>query len=318
MHYHSVHIIILNWNGLENTLECLTSIRSLSYPNLRIHVVDNASENNEAEIIEKKFAEVNVLRQKENLGFCGGCNAGIEQAFAEGADYIMLLNNDALVSPDLVEKLLGAYEKLENPGAVSPVIFKYPETKNIWFSIARWESDWKTGEAKFRLALDEDYESLKDKNPYETEFACGCCLFVSTKVVREVGVFDERYFAFYDEAEWCARMKKKGFASYIVPTAFMYHKVGGSTPSLVSTYLLNRNRLLWASENLTLGQKARAYPVMAKEFVWHLLNAGNFIPERKRYIPRDRSRAFLQAYKDYFLRRFGKWGAETEKVIFKK
>lgn len=318
MNNHSVHIIILNWNGLENTLECLASIRALTYPQLRVHVVDNASENNEADVIEREFPEVNVLKQPENLGFCGGCNAGIEQAVAENADFVMLLNNDALVSPNLIEMLVEAYEKLDRPGAVSPVIFKYPETENIWFSIARWEADWKSGEAKFRLALDENYESLKDRKPYETEFACGCCLFISTAVVREVGTFDERYFAFYDEAEWCVRMKQKGFTSYIVPSAFMYHKVGGSTPSLVSTYLLNRNRLLWASENLSFSQKVKAYPVMAKEFVWHLLNAGNFIPEKKRYIPRDRSRAFLQGYKDYFLRRFGKWGKETEKVIFKK
>jgi GT2 family glycosyltransferase len=299
-------------------LECLTSVRDLSYPNLRVHVVDNASEKSEAETIEQAFAEVNILRQKENLGFCGGCNAGIERALAENADYIMLLNNDALVSPGLVENLLDAYEKLENPGAVSPIIFKYPETKNIWFSIARWETDWKTGEAKFRLALDENYESLKSRKPYETEFACGCCLFISAEVVRAVGTFDERYFAFYDEAEWCARMKRQGFASYIVPTAFMYHKVGGSTPGLVATYLLNRNRLLWASENLSFSQKMRSYPVMAKEFVWHLLNIVNIIPESKRYVPQERSRAFLQAYKDYFLRRFGKWNAEAEKVIFKK
>jgi GT2 family glycosyltransferase len=318
MNNSSVHIIIINWDGLANTLECLASVRQLTYPNIRVQLVDNASKNNEAEIIEEKFPEVNVLRQKENLGFCGGCNAGIKQAIDEGADFIMLVNNDALVSPNLVETLLEEYDKLENPGAVSPVIFKYPETQNIWFSIAKWEAVWKTGEAKFRLALDESYESLKDKKPYATEFACGCCLFVSTKVVREVGMFDERYFAFYDEAEWCVRMKKQGFTSYIIPSAFMYHKVSGSTSSLVATYLLNRNRLLWAAENLSLGQKLKAYPVMAKEFVWHLLNVGNLIPESKRYVPRDRSRAFLQGYKDYFLRRFGKWGKETEKVIFKK
>src|SRR5215207_2496677 len=114
MKNHSVHIIILNWNGLENTLECLASVRELSYPNLRVHVVDNASANDEAEIIEKKFSEVNVLRQTENLGFCGGCNAGIKQALAEDADFVMLLNNDALVLPDLIEKLVEAYEKLEN------------------------------------------------------------------------------------------------------------------------------------------------------------------------------------------------------------
>ena len=313
-----VHIIILNWNGLNDTSECLASIKKLTYPNVHVQVIDNASKNGEAEIIEKRFPEVEVLKQTENLGFCGGCNAGMKKALAENADFVMLLNNDAIVSPNLIETLLEEYEKLENPGAVSPIIFKYPETKKIWFSIAKWEAVWKTGEAKFRLVLDENYEELKSRKPYPTEFACGCCLFISTRVIKEVGMFDERYFAFYDEAEWCVRMKRRGFTSYIVPSAFIYHKVGGSTPSLVSTYLLNRNRLLWIAENLSFGQKVRSYPVMAKEFVWHLLNAGKLIPERKRYIPRERSRAFLQGYKDYFLRRFGKWGKETEKVIFRK
>lgn len=312
-----VHIVTLNWNGLEDTLECLASIRKLTYPNLRVQVIDNASENNEAEIIEREFPEVNVLRQKENIGFCGGCNAGMKQAMSEGADFVMLLNNDTFVSPNLIEMLLDGYEKLENPGAVSPVIFKHPETEKIWFSIAEWEAVWKTGVAKFRLALDQDYESLKDKKPYPTEFACGCCLFVSTKVIREVGIFDERYFAFFDEAEWCVRMKKKGFTSYVIPSAFIYHKVGGSTPNLVATYLLTRNRLLWMEENLPVRRKIKSYPVMAKEFIWNLLNVGNFIADSKRYTPKEQSRAFLQGYKDYFLRRFGKWGKETEKVIFK-
>jgi GT2 family glycosyltransferase len=313
-----VHIVILNWNGLADTLECLASIRKLTYPNVRVQLIDNASANNEAEVVEREFPEVTVLKQKENLGFCGGCNAGMQNAITEGADFVMLLNNDAFVSPDLIETLLDGYEKLENPGAVSPVIFKYPETEQIWFSIARWEADWKSGEAKFRLALDENYESLKNKQPYQTEFACGCCLFVSSRVIKEVGLLDERYFAFFDEAEWCVRMKKHGLTSYIVPSAFIYHKVGGSTPNLVSTYLLTRNRLLWMKENLSWARKLKSYPAMGKELVWHLLNAGNFFPASRRYIPKERSRAFLQGYKDYFLRRFGKWGEETEKVIFKK
>jgi len=318
MNFPVVQIVILNWNGLDDTLECLASVRNLTYPNLRVQVVDNASANNEAEIIEREFPEVNVLRQTENLGFCGGCNVGMKQTLAEGADFVMLLNNDTLLSPGLIETLVEGYENLENPGAVSPVILKYPETEKVWFSIARWETRWSSGEAQFRLALDENYESLKSKKPYPTEFACGCCLFVSAGVIEKVGLFDERYFAFYDEAEWCVRMRKQGLPSYVIPSAFIYHKVGGSTPSLVATYLLTRNRLLWASENLSLKQKIKSYPVMVKEFVWHLLNAKDFISESKRYIAKEQSIVFLQGCKDYFLRRFGKWNSETEKVLFKK
>src|SRR5215203_3182643 len=107
----SVHIIILNWNGLADTLECLASIRRLTYPNVRVKVIDNASANNEAEIIEKSFPEVEVLKQKENLGFCGGCNVGMKRAIEQGAGFVMLLNNDSLVSPGLIEALIEGYVK---------------------------------------------------------------------------------------------------------------------------------------------------------------------------------------------------------------
>ena len=96
----------------------------------------------------------------------------------------------------------------------------------------------------------------------------------------------------------------------------MYHKVGGSTPSLVMTYLLARNRLLWMSENLPLKKKVISYPVLIKELSWHVLNRANLIPEKRRYDSRERSRVYLQGWKDYLLGRFGKWGAETEKIIF--
>jgi hypothetical protein len=272
--------------------------------------------NGEAEIIKKEFPEVTVLEQSENLGFCGGCNAGMREALKEGADFVMLLNNDTVLSPTLIETLVCEYEKLDKPGAVSPVILHYPETEKVWFSIAKWEADWKSGETGFRLTLDEGYETLKLRAPYLTEFACGCCLFVSKAVINDVGLFDERYFAFYDEAEWCARMKRLGYESYIIPSAVMYHKVGGSTPNLLMTYLLTRNRLLWMSENLPLGKKLRSFPVLLKELTWHLLNHANLIPEKRRHDSRQHSKVYLQGWKDYAFKRFGKWGSKTEKVIF--
>jgi GT2 family glycosyltransferase len=281
-----------------------------------VQLVDNASANDEAAIIAKEFPEVNVLAQSENLGFCGGCNVAVKRALEEGADFIMLLNNDTILTQGLIEDLINEYKKLNNPGAVSPVILHYPETDKVWFSIAKWEANWKSGETGFRLALDQDYEALKDREPYPTEFACGCCLFVSARVVEDVGLFDERYFAFYDEAEWCARMKRRGYDSYIIPSATMYHKVGGSTPNLVMTYLLTRNRLLWISENLPLKKKLQSYPVLIKELSWHVLNRANMIPGKCRYDSRERSRVYIQGWKDYFLRRFGKWGGKTEKIIF--
>ena len=131
----SVYIIVLNWNGLEDTLQCLRSLQKLTYENVKIHVVDNASDNNEAEAIAVEFPNIGVLRQSENLGFCGGCNAGMKAALAEDADFIMLLNNDAIVSPTLIDDLLRGFGTLENAGAISPIITHYPEKEQIW---AKW------------------------------------------------------------------------------------------------------------------------------------------------------------------------------------
>lgn len=306
----TVHIIILNWNGLEDTLECLSSLENLTYSAVRIIVVDNASKDNQAETIEQKFPEAVVLKQTENLGFCGGCNVGIKYAIAAGADFVMLLNNDTLVPPDLIEKLLAGFEKLENAGAVSPIILEYPATEKVQFSNAKWEA----AQGEFILSEEgEKYEDFAGKEPYLTEFACGCCLLAPTGVFREEGLLDERYFAFYDEAEWCARIRRNGFESYIIPNAFMYHKISRSTSDLLSAYLMSRNRLLWITENLPVSEKLKTLPCLLKEVVWHF---GNLAGLTKKHYTKQHSRVVLKGWKDYMLGKFYKWDEKTEKMMF--
>ncbi len=314
----AVHIVILNWNGIKDTFECLDSLSVLTYPNIRVHVIDNNSSNDEAKQIAERFPEINVIALDENKGFCGGCNVGMEAALKEGADFVMLLNNDTIVTDSLIDDLLKGYEKLKSPGAVSPLILKYPETEKIWFSRATWESNWKTGEARFRLTDIEDAASFSETEPYESEFACGCCLLVSREVIDEVGLFDERYFAFFDEAEWCARMRRAGRPSYVVPTAKIYHKVGKSVPNLVMTYLMSRNRMLLLSENMDVQIRVRSYGAIFKDVLWHVMNLVNLLPVRKRFAERNYSRAVIRGLRDYFLRKFGKWDAGAEKIIFNK
>ena len=295
---------------MKDTLECLESLKNLAYPAVTAIVVDNGSRDNQAETIEREFPEAVVLKQTENLGFCGGCNVGIEHALKAGADFVMLLNNDTLVPPDLIEKLLAGFEALENPGAISPVILEYPETEKIWFSRARWVGH----EAQFRLAeTNEKYEDIVDKEPYLTDFACGCCLFTSAEILKKVGLLDERYFAFYDEAEWCFRLRENDLLSYVVPSAFMYHKVSRSTPSLVSTYLMSRNRLLWITENLPFREKLRTLPYLLKFTLWHI---GNVFGVTKKYFAKEHSLAALQGVKDYIFGRYYKWNKKTEKLLF--
>jgi GT2 family glycosyltransferase len=306
----SVHIVTLNWNGLDDTLDCLRSIEKLTYENVTTIVVDNGSSNHEADRIRQEFPNTVVLAQVENLGFCGGCNAGIRYALDNGADYVMLLNNDTLVVPELVEHLVSGFEKLPTAGAASPLILETP-AETVWFSRARWIEN----EAKFRLAdPGETIDDLRSLEPYETDFACGCCVMVPADIFKREGLLDERFFAFYDEAEWCYRVRRNGLASYVIPSALIYHKVSRSTPTLVSTYLLTRNRLLWMKENLSLRERMRSWRYLMKEFIWHLANTRNLT--RSTTYSKAHSRAVLLGYKDYFLKRFGKWDKSAEALLF--
>jgi len=304
-----VAIVMLNWNGLDDTVECLASIREMTYERLQVIVVDNASRDGQAGAIREAFPEVVVLPQSENLGFCGGCNVGIKYALDHGADYVMLLNNDTLVPPDLIERLIDGAAELCSVAAVSPVILEHPDRDKVWFSRAQWCPE----RAQFSLAEATDsYAELSGLPPYESEFACGCCMLIPAGNFAKVGLLDERYFAFYDEAAWCANARQQGLISYTVPSAVMYHKVSKSTPSLVSKYLLTRNRLLWMKEALPVKVRLRSLKYLLTEFIWHARNSfskggGQFTPVESRIV--------VRGYLDYFLGRTYKWSSAAAKLF---
>ncbi|MGH9820962.1 MAG: glycosyltransferase family 2 protein [Pyrinomonadaceae bacterium] len=302
-----VYIVTLNWNGLSDTLECLASLEKLTYKHIRKIVVDNGSRRNEGEIIKEKFPDVTVIRNDDNLGFCGGCNTGINHAVGEGADFVLLINNDAMVSADLIEKLMDGFLAVENPGAVSPIVCEYPDTTKV--SYAR--PLWLPRSAYFILKEENDtLELLNQMEPYEVDFASGCCMLVPTAVYRDAGLLDERYFAYYDEVEWCYRIRQKGYKSYVVPTTSVQHKERQSTPDSVHYYLINRNRMLWMKQYLPFGQRVRPLLFLAKDCLWHVLNIWGLTEPR---ILKQHSRAAVRGYRDYFLGRFYKWDDKTQK-----
>jgi GT2 family glycosyltransferase len=306
-----ISVVLLNWNGLKDTEDCVESLLKSSVP-VSIYVVDNCSANKEAEILQTKFQEIKVLAQKENLGFCEGNNVGIQQAINDGAEYVMILNNDTLVPPDTIEILVKEFNFIKGVGALSPVIMEHPATNNIWFAKAKWD----TGRAQFSLNPEKKtYEDVKDKQPWYSEFACGCCLFTSTNILKKIGLLDERYFAYYDEADWCKRAERKEYKSYTTAKTIIYHKVSQSTPGLVSVYLMTRNRLLWMKENLSLGTRLKSFSYLNKEFIWHLLNKWGLV---KGEYTKAHSRAYLRGVSDYRRRKFRKWSIEIGKNLFIK
>lgn len=305
-----IAVVLLNWNSISDTSECIESIISTHGDHVSVYVVDNASRGNEGLQLAQRFPSVNVLIQTENHGFCKGNNIGIAKAIDDGASYIMMLNNDTIVPPGAIDIMVEQFNSLPDCGALSPVILEYPAVDTVWFARAEWDSS----RAQFSLDPDKKtYEQLQKQKPWKSEFACGCCLVSSAEIFKQVGLLDERYFAYYDEAEWCKRLEKKGYSSYVIPSTHIYHKVSRTTPGLVATYLLTRNRKLWMKENLSLSERKKSFSYLTKELLWHYCNSKGLV---KGTYSRKHSKALVRGWIDFKFRRFGKWSKQAEKIIF--
>jgi GT2 family glycosyltransferase len=244
-----VCVVTINWNGLDDTLECLRSLETINYRDYEVVVIDNGSKNGDADRIAHRFPDVQLIRNPENRGFTGGCNQGIDVALASSAEYVLLLNNDTIVTADFLTKLVERYESLPDAGMISPVIL-YSDRRRIWFAGAEVRYGIARHLHKGRL-----YESIDlGSQPFKTEYVPGTALLVSTALIRRIGVLNDDYFAYYEDLDWCYRARKAGRYSYVEPRAIIYHKKSGSTGegghvrlNKVPAYFVARNGVLFAS-----------------------------------------------------------------------
>lgn len=264
-----IAILILNFNGKKDTLECLESIyRALEFKSLKVLVVviDNGSTDNSIAAINKKFSQVKVIENKKNFGFAEGNNVGIRYALKNKFDYVLLLNNDTLVKKDFLVQLIKVAKKSKKTGIISPKIYfasgneyhkdQYKEKergKVIWYTggIIDWDNVLTS-----HRGVDE-----VDKGQYEkiekTEFATGCCMLIKRKVFEEVGLLDKKYFLYLEDVDLCHRAKQAGFKIYFVPQAIIWHKNASSSAvgSSLQDYYLTRNRLLFGMKYACLRTK---------------------------------------------------------------
>ncbi len=268
-----VFVIVLNWNGLADTTECLRSLSLLEYQNKRVVVVDNGSNGAEAVKIETAFPLVTVIRNGKNLGYAGGNNVGIRYAVKNGADYIWLLNNDTKVPADCLTELVAAGEKRSRVGLLSPVIYSYAPPNAIEFAGAVLHEQ---AEEQSTLTLDEAREATSesdarhDRRPFSPILVWGTALLLKRRVADVVGLLDERYFAYHEDIDYCLRALTAGFETLIVPEAGLYHKRGrslGSERSPIKEYLQVRNWYLLRTTRLS-GWQRWTYP--GKYLAWVL------------------------------------------------
>lgn len=252
-----VSIIILNWNRKEDTLDCLDSLNKLNTKGFTLEkiVVDNDSTDGSVDAF-KKLKDIVLIENKKNLGFAEGNNEGIKYALKNGADYIMILNNDTRVDSNLVSNFLKVAKKNDDGGAFSPMIYfekgfefhkdRYKKNelgKVIW--AAGGDIDWNNVYGINR-GVDE-VDNGQFRKVEELEFATGACVFYTAKAIKRKGAFDPRYFMYYEDVELSVRLKRSGFKIYFVPAAKIWHKVAQSSGigSGLNDYFITRNRLLF-------------------------------------------------------------------------
>lgn len=242
-----VSIVILCWNGLKDTVECLESIRKSDYPNCETIVIDNGSTDNSADTIGRLFQEVTLLRNKHNLGFAGGSNTGIKYAMRNGADYIWLLNSDTVVEPNTLSELVKEGEKSSKTGLLSPIIFYYNTPDKIQFCGSYFDFD------NFRI---HHFKNLTDaqQNVNKNIALWGTALLIKRAAVEKIGFLNDKLFAYYEDSDYSLRALKKGFLNKIVFSARILHKshsidVGGikEEPVYFFYYMTRNEYRVWMS-----------------------------------------------------------------------
>ncbi len=244
MTFPQVAVVVLNWNGGQDTLDCLASLRQMDYPCFDVLVVDNSSTDGSIAAIRQSFPEMSLIETGDNLGFTGGNNVGMRHTLDRGADYVLLLNHDTEVAPDSLTCLVEAVEADPKVGIAGPLIYYYDRPEVIWS--AGGVIDQHRGQARM-VGLGELDSGQHDSKPCEVDFVSGCALLVRRSVLEQVGLLDERFFAYYEEAEWCVRVRRAGYHIVHVPRAKVWHKIspGRRAASPIVHYYMTRNRLLF-------------------------------------------------------------------------
>lgn len=243
-----ISLITINYNQAAVTCDLLDSTRTLTYPNVEVIVVDNGSKDDLVQRLQRgNYPNVVLVRSEENLGFSGGNNLGLQ--YAKG-DYYFFLNNDTIVTPDLLEKLMLPFSEQPNVGVVCPKIRFHDQPQVIQYAGYHPLNEY-TGRT-WSVGLMEVDRGQHDQ-PGATWFAHGAAMLVSRAVLERAGSFDNSFFLYYEELDWSARIRRAGFQIYYQPKALIFHResmsVGKANPMKV--YYHTRNRLWFMRRNVS-------------------------------------------------------------------
>jgi GT2 family glycosyltransferase len=300
-----VAVVVLSFNRCDDTKACLESLRRLRWEQLTVIVVDNASTDGTLEAVRRDFPEIVLIHSDENLGFAEGNNIGLRAAFAAGADYALLLNNDTIADEGLVEALVGEALRRPDAGALCPMIHYVDPPDHIWYAGARFDpraihNGRHTG---YRERDTGQYHSVR-----EIGRATGAAMMVPRAVVEHVGFMDGRLFLQVEDVEWSLRMRAAGYRILFVPEGRVLHRVSvasGGERAPDTAYYEMRNTLEVCSRHAPVRRLARLRRE-AQMVAVHLFHA--------RLAPRPlaNARGVIDGWRDFRAGRLGPRGSGPE------
>ena len=223
MKLRSVNLFVLNWNGRDLTLDCLSSLEKIIYPNVKVYIIDNGSSDNSVTAIRNQFPDYEIIELPENYGFARGNNAGFELV-KQKADYTIFLNNDTIVDPNFVEPLINAMESNSTVKQSTPKIFYADNLDYIWFGggkVSLW-AGW------IRHLGIRQKDSMQFSFNRNVDYATGCCVCMRTVDFESIGMFDESFLMYGEDVDLSLRFRKQGGQILFVPESKIWHKVSSS------------------------------------------------------------------------------------------
>jgi len=274
-----VAIILVNWNSFRDTLECVDSIGESTYRNYKIVVVDNGSVDGSVDHLKARDGDFHLILSATNTGFTGGNNIGMEYALSIGADYIFLLNNDTLIDPPAIARLVDAAQKDPGAGVITPKIFFHPDRHLIWSAGTTYDQGMLMGKnAGYMLECDAEFDQ-----PRYLQYAVGCALLIRRDVLEALGLLTEDYFATWEDVDFGLNVNRHGFNILYDPTSIVWHKESGSaggTDNPQYVYYQTRSALVfqrrWSQSFLNLLQGRSYYFAYCMKRIVRFLCCGNW------------------------------------------
>jgi GT2 family glycosyltransferase len=253
------HAVVLSWNGREDTLRCLESLTRVESSALEIVCVDNGSTDGSQQAVRERFPHVVLIEAEANLGYSGGNNLGIRHALERGAQWVMLVNNDATVAPDVIDGFERAARERPRAGILAGKVYLADRPQRIWFAGQRVSEllGYSGRPRGYRRPDGPRYSRIRS-----TGRAVGALMAVSRKAIEAVGLLDEDLFAYVEDVDWALRVRRAGMEVVFAPDARAWHRVsassGGEAASTQTLYYGVRNTVTALERRRPLGNAGNA------------------------------------------------------------